>query len=72
MPTHYKVVKKKKWLKYFDIFLGFAQNRDCGYTLEPHYYFIKVGVLWDLHFTNISFYTGSLLSTFCKRFADEK
>ena len=29
-------------LKIFDIFLIFAQNIDCGYTLEPPYY-IKVG-----------------------------
>ena len=32
----FKVVKKEKiQLKHFDIFLIFAQNIDCGYTLEP-------------------------------------
>ena len=32
----YKVVKNEnfQW-KIFDIFLIFAQNIDCGYTLEP-------------------------------------
>ena len=40
MPVHYKelfkVVKREKiQLKNFDIFLIFAQNIDCGYTLEP-------------------------------------
>ena len=40
MPMQYKeifkVVKNKKFpLKNFDIFLIFAQNIDCGYTLEP-------------------------------------
>ena len=32
----FKVVKNEnfQW-KYFDIFLIFAQNIDCGYTLEP-------------------------------------
>ena len=31
------VVKTEKFqLKTFDIFLMFAQNIDCGYTLEPH------------------------------------
>ena len=28
----------------FDIFLTFAQNIDCGYTLEPpKFFYIKVG-----------------------------
>ena len=32
----FKVVKTKKiQKKIFDIFLIFAQNIDCGYTLEP-------------------------------------
>ena len=40
MPTQYaeifKVVKNENFqLKNFDIFLIFAQNIDCGYTLEP-------------------------------------
>ena len=40
MPMQYteifKVVKTKKFQKKnFDIFLIFAQNIDCGYTLEP-------------------------------------
>ena len=44
-------------MKFFDIFLIFAQNIDCGYTLEPpqqkyekivypskpHFFYIKVG-----------------------------
>ena len=40
MPMQYtvifKVVKKEnfQW-KFFDIFLIFAQNIDCGYSLEP-------------------------------------
>ena len=28
-------MKKKIQKKSFDIFLIFAQNKDCGYTLEP-------------------------------------
>ena len=40
MPMQYteifKVVKKESFqYKSFDIFLIFAQNIDCGYTLEP-------------------------------------
>ena len=40
MPMQYKeifkVVKNENFpLKNFDIFLIFAQNIDCGYTLEP-------------------------------------
>ena len=40
MPIQYKeifkVVKNENFpLKNFDIFLIFAQNIDCGYTLEP-------------------------------------
>ena len=40
MPMQYKeivkVVKNENFpLKIFDIFLIFAQNIDCGYTLEP-------------------------------------
>ena len=40
MPMQYtvsfKVVKNENFQKeIFDIFLIFAQNRDCGYTLEP-------------------------------------
>ena len=42
VPTKKKKKKKKKGLKIenfqlknFDIFLIFAQNIDCGYTLEP-------------------------------------
>ena len=40
MPMQYteifKVVKNENFhLKDFDIFLIFAQNIDCGYTLEP-------------------------------------
>ena len=40
MPMKYteifKVVKNEKFqVKNFDIFLIFAQNIDCGYTLEP-------------------------------------
>ena len=32
----FKVVKNENFLlKIFDIFLIFAQNLDCGYTLEP-------------------------------------
>ena len=32
----FKVVKNENFLlKNFDIFLIFAQNIDCGYTLEP-------------------------------------
>ena len=32
----FKVVKNKKFsVENFDIFLIFAQNIDCGYTLEP-------------------------------------
>ena len=32
----FKVVKNESFqLKKFDIFLIFAQNIDCGYTLEP-------------------------------------
>ena len=32
----YKVLKNEKFqYKNFDIFLIFAQNIDCGYTLEP-------------------------------------
>ena len=32
----YKIVKKENFhYKIFDIFLIFAQNIDCGYTLEP-------------------------------------
>ena len=32
----FKVVKKENFHeKNFDIFLIFAQNKDCGYTLEP-------------------------------------
>ena len=32
----FKVVKKEIFQqKFFDIFLIFAQNIDCGYTLEP-------------------------------------
>ena len=32
----FKVVKNEKnQQKFFDIFLIFAQNIDCGYTLEP-------------------------------------
>ena len=30
-----KVVKNETFQKTFDIFLIFAQNIDCGYTLEP-------------------------------------
>ena len=41
MPMQYtvifKVVKNENFQqKNFDIFLIFAQNLDCGYTLEPH------------------------------------
>ena len=33
----FKIVKNENFqLKTFDIFLIFAQNIDCGYTLEPH------------------------------------
>ena len=40
MPMQYKeifkVVKKRKFsAENFDVFLIFAQNIDCGYTLEP-------------------------------------
>ena len=40
MSVHYteifKVVKNENFQqKFFDIFLIFAQNIDCGYTLEP-------------------------------------
>ena len=40
MPMQYtkifKIVKiKKKIIGNFDIFIIFAQNIDCGYTLEP-------------------------------------
>ena len=39
LPMEYteilKVVKKENCQKVFDIFLIFAQNIDCGYTLEP-------------------------------------
>ena len=32
----FKVVKNESFQqKFFDIFLNFAQNIDCGYTLEP-------------------------------------
>ena len=33
----FKIVKNEnfQWKK-IDIFLSFAQNTDCGYTLEPH------------------------------------
>ena len=40
MPIQYTVIfiavknENFQW-KYFDIFLIFAQNIDCGYTLEP-------------------------------------
>ena len=39
MPMQYmeifEVVKNEKFQKKNDIFLIFAQNIDCGYTLEP-------------------------------------
>ena len=37
MPMQYTERKKKKQKKKtcFDIFLIFAQNKNCGYTLEP-------------------------------------
>ena len=34
MPMQYVVKNEKFQLKMFAIFI-FAQNRDCGYTLEP-------------------------------------
>ena len=40
----FKVVKKESFqYTSFDIFLIFAQNIDCGYTLEPR------GVLTSIH-----------------------
>ena len=46
MPMQYtdfsKVVKIENFqLKNFDIFLIFAQNIDCGYTLEPTIYVLN-------------------------------
>ena len=37
LPMHHteNFFSKKKYQKMFDIFLIFAQNIDCGYTLEP-------------------------------------
>ena len=45
MPMQYtkifKVVKNEDFQqKFFDIFLIFAQNIDCGYTLEPPRYIV--------------------------------
>ena len=35
MTMQYTVIFKNFQKKMFDIFLIFAQNKDCGYTLEP-------------------------------------
>ena len=36
MPMQYIETFSKAKIENFDIFLIFAQNIDCGYTLEPH------------------------------------
>ena len=42
---------------FFDIFLIFAQNIDCGYTLEPPRHtpvlLFKIGVLGGIQYTDM-------------------
>ena len=46
----FKVVKNEKFPpKNFDIFLIFAQNIDCGYTIEPPRHRLAVAVLTSTH-----------------------
>ena len=58
MPMQYtltfKVVKYEnfQW-KFYDIFLIFAQNIDCGYTLEPPVLLYKSGVQGGIHYTDM-------------------